>query len=392
MSVLSRSALEASPLADLHAIASELGIDGFRRLRKADLVDAILDRQGGERATAPPTSAEPTPRSARARRAAAAARRAPRTRRATRRRRRRDARPRPRTTSDATPRADAAAAETQATTRRGALAPPPTAAPDGARRPRRAARRDGGDRDGDAEDSVVEGVVELLGNGSGFVRVNAAATPPTTTSTSPPRRCAAASSSPATASAARSARPRRSERYPSLVRVDTINGQPADEVAEGTHFDDLPCAFPTERFALGGRGPDAQGDRVPRADRPRLARRRSPARPALGQERGAAPPGRRARRRGRARASASCSPGARPEELAEWKAGRGSSPSPSPTLAASPGRPGPGVERASTPPSAIAARGGHAVVLDRLARRRSRPPPRAASLGGGARHRRTAGR
>ena len=45
--------------------------------------------------------------------------------------------------------------------------------------------------------------------------------------------------------------PRRSERYPSLVRVDTINGRSADEVAEGTHFDDLPAAFPSERIALG---------------------------------------------------------------------------------------------------------------------------------------------
>ena len=40
MSVLDRAALEQSPLADLHAIASELGIDGYRRLRKADLIDA----------------------------------------------------------------------------------------------------------------------------------------------------------------------------------------------------------------------------------------------------------------------------------------------------------------------------------------------------------------
>ena len=46
MSVLDRSALEASPLADLHAIASELGLDGFRRLRKADLIDAIVVRAG----------------------------------------------------------------------------------------------------------------------------------------------------------------------------------------------------------------------------------------------------------------------------------------------------------------------------------------------------------
>ena len=48
MSVITRSALEASPLADLHTIASELGIDGYRRLRKADLVDRIIVQQGGE--------------------------------------------------------------------------------------------------------------------------------------------------------------------------------------------------------------------------------------------------------------------------------------------------------------------------------------------------------
>src|ERR1700712_3086041 len=48
MSVLNREALEASPLADLHAIASELGLDGFRRLRKADLVARILEETGGD--------------------------------------------------------------------------------------------------------------------------------------------------------------------------------------------------------------------------------------------------------------------------------------------------------------------------------------------------------
>ncbi len=42
MAVLERSELEASPLADLHAIADQLGLDGFRRLRKAELIDAIL--------------------------------------------------------------------------------------------------------------------------------------------------------------------------------------------------------------------------------------------------------------------------------------------------------------------------------------------------------------
>src|ERR1700729_2045192 len=52
MSVLDRSALEASPLADLHATASELSVDGYRRLRRADLIDAILAKQSGTAADA----------------------------------------------------------------------------------------------------------------------------------------------------------------------------------------------------------------------------------------------------------------------------------------------------------------------------------------------------
>ncbi len=52
MSILDRAALEQSPLADLHAIASELSLDGYRRLRKAQLIDAILERQGGVAAAA----------------------------------------------------------------------------------------------------------------------------------------------------------------------------------------------------------------------------------------------------------------------------------------------------------------------------------------------------
>ena len=47
MSVLQRKELEDSPLADLHAIASELGIEGYRALRREDLVAAVLDVQGG---------------------------------------------------------------------------------------------------------------------------------------------------------------------------------------------------------------------------------------------------------------------------------------------------------------------------------------------------------
>ena len=107
-----------------------------------------------------------------------------------------------------------------------------------------ARRRGGARRDGDgvprpAEERTVEGVVELLGNGSGFVRVD----PPEPSdddvyiSAAQVRRCELVSGDVVTGPVRR---PRRSERYPSLVRVDTINGTPADEVAEGTRYDDLP--------------------------------------------------------------------------------------------------------------------------------------------------------
>jgi hypothetical protein len=48
MSVLDRSALVDSPLADLHAIASELSIDDYRRLRRPELIQAIIVKQGGD--------------------------------------------------------------------------------------------------------------------------------------------------------------------------------------------------------------------------------------------------------------------------------------------------------------------------------------------------------
>ena len=58
MTVLQRKELESSPLADLHAIASELGLEGFRSKRKADLIGAILAAQGGEE-DEPPAAEEP---------------------------------------------------------------------------------------------------------------------------------------------------------------------------------------------------------------------------------------------------------------------------------------------------------------------------------------------
>ena len=52
MPILDRAELERSPLADLHAIASELGVEGYRGLRKDALIDAVIAQSGGEAAPA----------------------------------------------------------------------------------------------------------------------------------------------------------------------------------------------------------------------------------------------------------------------------------------------------------------------------------------------------
>jgi transcription termination factor Rho len=220
MAVLDRSELEASPLADLHAIADQLGLDGFRRLRKASLIDAILG-EGGD-ADSPPAEAASEPSPADEDDLEAEERPASRTR-AGRGRTRAGARERP---------------------------------------SRRAERPAGGPAGGPAGDAPAEeapgriasGVVEVLGNGSAFLRVD----PPEPSdediyiSAAQVRRCELVSGDRVTGPVRT---PRRSERYPSLVRVDTINGASADTVSDGVRYDELPVAYPSERLALASKDP-----------------------------------------------------------------------------------------------------------------------------------------
>jgi transcription termination factor Rho len=272
MSVITRSALEASPLADLHTIASELGLDGYRRLRKADLVDRIIAQQGGEEAVAAATS-----NGTGSDEATEAPKRRSRGGRSSRSRRK-DADEDVVATKDAVAEVEEVAetevdvdiepvgdsdveteAEAQERPKRRSRG-----GRGGRDRDRGGDRERGGDRNGDRdrdrderdsspaerEDRIIEGTVELLPNGSGFVRL----TPPEPSdddvyvSAAQVRRCELVSGDKVGGPVRE---PRRSERYPSLIRIDTINGRPADEVAEGTHFDDLPCTLPTERLALG---------------------------------------------------------------------------------------------------------------------------------------------
>jgi len=339
MSVLDRATLAASPLADLHALASELGMDGFRRLRKAELIDALLLHQGveegaepesGEAGPAEPSDGDAEPADAAAEPADV------------------DAEP---ADVDAE-RADGEAAE---------------GGQRGTRRRRGRSRRRGEDGDGPGgartrerpAERIAEGVVELLGNGSAFLRVAApeVSDDDVYISAAQVRRCELVSGDRITGPARA---PRRSERYPSLVRVDTINGAPADAVTEGTHYEDLPAGFPVQRLALGsedptlkaiewltplGRGSRATIIGAPRAGKTEALRRLAAA--LAGQE---------------GLQLMVVLLGVRPEEVSEWKGGP-IQPMTALSLAASAEAQGQALERAVETARRIAARGEHAILL-----------------------------
>src|SRR3954469_10034335 len=321
-SVLDRSALAESPLADLHLLANELGVDGFRRLRKEDLIDAILTKQAGDDLARPEggdagggdDDEEAPPRS---------------------RRGRRGGRPRARGGRDEDDdRGDDKPADKPA---RGGRGP-------------KASEKD----DKPVEDKEVEGVIELLGNGSAFVRLTEGETSDDDVyvSAAQVKRCELVSGDKVSGPMRP---PRRSERFPSLVRVDTINGKPADEVSEGTRFDDLPVAFPAERLELGSEDPTVKaiewltpfgkGSRVTvigpaRAGKSEALRRIAAA---LADKGGVE--------------LSVVLAGVRPEEVGEW-----TEPSAAVTFAASADSQGQAVEHAVEQARRVAARGADAVV------------------------------
>ncbi len=399
MSVISRSALESSSLADLHEIAGELELDGYRRLRKANLVDAIIERQGGEAGAAEPAADEDGAAVAdsngdgpEADATDADERPARRSRRGGRGR----SRTRDRDPGDGDDDADAtpdtsepAAAPTARSSR-----PPRSARENGRGDRERSSERssdrserssdrserssdrserssDRSERSSDrsserdrpaaasAEERDVTGTVELLPNGSGFLRVS----PPEPSdddvyiSAAQVRRCELVSGDEV-AGPVRA--PRRSERYPSLIRVDTINGRSAEEVSEGTKYDDLPCTYATERIALDSDDltlkaiewltPFGRGSRVaivggPRAGKTEALRRLAGA--LAGQQ------------------DLDCSvvlAGVRPEEIQDWRGGP-LQPVSELTLSAPSDAHGQAIERAIETGRRVASRGGHAVVL-----------------------------
>jgi transcription termination factor Rho len=355
MSVLDRSELEASPLADLHAIADQLGLEGFRRLRKADLIDTILG--------AP--AAGGSPRGSRG------------------------------GSTDGGASADVVAVDVAAADGGAADGGEPGAEQDGAPaekrrrrpsvRPRRsrrgAAKEDAAGNTAEkpsvketpvaaveeraaGEERVAEGVVELLGNGSAFLRVH----PPEASdedvyiSAAQVRRCELVSGDRVSGPLRT---PRRSERYASLVRVESINGAPAGEVSEGGRYDERPVAYPSERLPLDGGDatleaiewltPFGRGSRViiagpARAGKTEILRRLLGV---LATDRRSA---------GEGLDVTLLLAGVRPEEIGEWAEGP-VAPATTLSFAASADTQGQAVERALETAKRTAARGGDALVL-----------------------------
>jgi transcription termination factor Rho len=227
VSVLQRKELEDSPLADLHAIASELGIEGYRALRRGDLVGAILRAQGSEdedsgvELEAGDVERNPQEVELEATEAEAEA-------------------------------AEEIADETDVDLE-GSTDPSPV--PDAAL-VEAGIHPDALDEDEVApitspeeapEGDIVGGTLDILANGSGFLRVDGQGQSNEDVYVSPAqiRRCELRAgdevSGPVRA-------PRRSERHPSLVHVGTVNGRDAEPPEERPQFSELTPVHPTERL------------------------------------------------------------------------------------------------------------------------------------------------
>ena len=236
MAVLQRTELESSPLADLHAIASELGIEGFRAKRKDDLIGAILATQGGE---------EPAPE------------------------------PEDEREPDEVPSEEALeqpfAGEAEAA--EPAVEEEPAAEEEPAEADEAEAVTEEGEEVVEEEPEVEEevsdeqiatGVLDVLANGSGFLRLDPAGQSRDDVYVSPAqiRRCELRAGDEVSGPVRP---PRRNERHPSLVRVETVNGGAAEPPEERPWFGDLTPVFPTERLAAPAAfdsAPFGKGSRV----------------------------------------------------------------------------------------------------------------------------------
>jgi transcription termination factor Rho len=232
MSVLDPRELEASPLADLHALAAELGLESYRRLRKEDLIKQIVGAQGGDVGGSGSDDAGDAEVALHEDAAAEA--------------------DEPEVPAGAVEAADEDVHE-------GSGTDVPHGDDSGADDESDRGDSDDEDDDDDAgeerEEDLRSGVLDVLPNGSGFIRAEPYRQSRDDVYVSPAqiRRCELR---PGDEVSGPVRPPRRNERHPSLVRVATVNGADADAPSERARFDSLVATWPTDRLA----GPNALAD------------------------------------------------------------------------------------------------------------------------------------
>jgi len=221
VSVLRRSELEESPLADLHAIASELGLEGFRAMRREDLVGAILEAQGGDANGGTATEAGMAEAE--------------------------DDDDGQDVTDAGLPDEDEPEPAPEAEVEE-EDASPVEEEPEVVDEPK-------------TEEEIATGVLDILPNGSGFVRMDPASQSARDVYVAPAqiRRCELRAGDEVSGPVRP---PRRNERHPSLVRVETVNGADAEPPEERPNFDELTPVFPRERLEAPGGVPFGKGSRV----------------------------------------------------------------------------------------------------------------------------------
>ena len=257
MPVLQRSELESSPLADLHAIASELGLEGFRGKRKDDLIGAILAAQGGEEpAPGPEDEREPdeVPSDEALEPAFAG-----------------EDEPEAAEAEEPVEEAEEPVEEAGEPAEEDEEPAEEDEEPAGEDEPEAAA--DEGEEvveeepeveDEVSDEEIAAGLLDVLTNGSGFLRLDAAGQSREDVYVSPAqiRRCELRAGDEVSGPVRP---PRRNERHPSLVRVETVNGADAEPPEERPWFGDLTPVFPTERLAAPAAfdaAPFGRGSRV----------------------------------------------------------------------------------------------------------------------------------
>ncbi|MGH2674101.1 MAG: transcription termination factor Rho [Actinomycetota bacterium] len=212
MATVDKSVLEEKVLTELQEMASGMGVEGYQRLKKGDLIDAIMNRsEESSRKTA---------------------------------------------------------AEAGEGKREGGRRPVNTEAPPRERGPRGDGRRDdrrgrrGRDRDRGgrprereateeelAEAPVLTGVLDVLPEGYGFLRTTGylPSQQDIYVSLSQIRRFGLRKGDEITGAVRR---PKDNEKYFALLRIDTVNGVSPDEARQRPNFDKLTPLFPEERFRL----------------------------------------------------------------------------------------------------------------------------------------------